>query len=62
MFIHQQQIGTKMATLAKQEIPDYQKEMLEKLSKESGESITTVVRGIFRNTHRQINDLPIEKD
>jgi len=51
-----------MATLAKQEIPDYQKEMLEKLSKESGESITTVVRGIFRNTHRQINDLPIEKD
>jgi hypothetical protein len=51
-----------MATLAKQDIPDYQKEMLEKLSKESGESITTIVRGIFRTEHLRLNGLTVVPD
>jgi len=37
-----------MATLAKQSIPDYQKKMLESMSANSGESIATMVRDIFR--------------
>jgi hypothetical protein len=53
----------KMATLAKQTIPDYQKEMLELISNLSGESISTVVRGILkdeyeRHTERVVDSSP----
>lgn len=52
-----------MATLAKQTIPDYQKEMLELISNLSGESISTVVRGILkdeyeRHTERVVDSSP----
>jgi len=42
-----------MATLAKQAIPDYQKEYLESVASSSGESIATIVRDILKREHER---------
>ena len=45
-----------MAILAKQKIPDYQKEMLESISESSGNPISTIVRDILKKEYEKLTE------